>query len=114
MSGTAVRPGTARIPEALISALETRLGDRVSTAAAVREPHRRDESLHAPQAPDAVAFPASSEDVRAIVSLCARYRVPVISFGAVRSIHRASIHTFHSACPWLARPERCSSNSRRT
>ena len=36
------------------------------------------------------------------------------SCAAVRSIQRASIHTFHNACPWLARPDLCSSNSRRT
>jgi len=71
----------ARIPEALISELESRLGDRFSTSAAVRDHHSRDESHHEPEAPDAVAFPESTEDVRAIVSVCARYRVPVISFG---------------------------------
>ena len=86
MSGTAVRPGVARIPEALISELESRLGDRFSTSPAVRDHHSRDESYHEPEAPDAVAFPESTEDVRAIVSVCARYRVPVISFGAGTSL----------------------------
>jgi D-lactate dehydrogenase (cytochrome) len=85
MSGTAVRP-VARLPEALISELEARLGDRFSTSNAVRDHHSRDESHHEPEAPDAVAFPESTEDVRAIVSLCARYRVPVISFGAGTSL----------------------------
>ena len=86
MSGTAVRPGIARVPEALISELEARLGERLSTSAAVRDHHSRDESYHEPEAPDAVAFPESTEEVRAIVSLCARYRVPVISFGAGTSL----------------------------
>src|SRR4030095_129256 len=37
-------------------------------------------------APDAVAFPESTEEVRRVVSACARYRVPVISFGAGTSL----------------------------
>ncbi len=47
-----------RVPLApeLLAALRQRLGDRLSTAAAVCEQHGRDESYHAAHAPDAVAF----------------------------------------------------------
>src|SRR5215212_8954234 len=85
-----------RVPfnPALLDALRQRLGDRLSTAAAVREQHGRDESYHAPHAPDAVAFAESTEEVAAIVGLCARYRTPVIAFGTGTSLegHVAALH----------------------
>ena len=43
----------ARCSEDLRIALAQRLGDRLSTAAAVREQHGRDESYHPAQAPEA-------------------------------------------------------------
>jgi len=74
------------LPAPLVSDLTGLLGDRFTTSAAVRDHHSRDESYHAPEAPDAVAFPESTEDVREIVKACARYRTPVISFGAGTSL----------------------------
>ena len=70
----------------LIEALRQRLGDRLSTAAAVREQHGRDESYHAAHAPDAVAFAQSTEEVVEIVTLCARHGRPVIPFGTGTSL----------------------------
>src|SRR5690349_11643323 len=86
MSQSTVAPAATRIPEALAAELSTRLGDRFTTAAAVRDHHARDESYHAAAAPDAVAYPESTDDVRAIVNLCARYRAPIVSFGAGTSL----------------------------
>ncbi len=43
-------------PAALLDALKAAFGDRVSTTAAVREHHGRDESPFDPQLPDAVVF----------------------------------------------------------
>ena len=57
------------------------VGDRVSTAAAVLEQHGHDESYHFTHSPDAVVFPQSTEEVSAIVALCAGRGVPVIPFG---------------------------------
>jgi D-lactate dehydrogenase (cytochrome) len=71
---------------ALLSALRQRLGDRLSTAAAVCAQHGRDESYHAPHAPDAVAFAGSTEEVAAIVALCAEHKTPVIAFGTGTSL----------------------------
>ena len=70
----------------LIEALRQRLGDRLSTAAAVREQHGRDESYHAAHAPDAVAFAQSTEEVVEIVTLCTRHGRPVIPFGTGTSL----------------------------
>ena len=71
---------------ALLAALRQRLGDRLSTSAAVCEQHGKDESYHTPHAPDAVAFARSTEEVSAIVSLCAEHKTPVIAFGTGTSL----------------------------
>ncbi|HVC55328.1 MAG TPA: FAD-linked oxidase C-terminal domain-containing protein [Stellaceae bacterium] len=76
----------ASLDPALLGALRQRLGDRLSTSAAICEQHGKDESYHAPHAPDAVAFARSTEEVVAIVSLCAEYRTPVIAFGTGTSL----------------------------
>ena len=77
-----------RVPVApqLLAALRQRLGDRLSTAAAVCAQHGRDESYHAPHAPDAVAFAHSTDEVAEIVRLCAQYKTPVIAFGTGTSL----------------------------
>jgi len=67
--------------EAVVADLRAALGDRISTAAAVRAQHGRDESYHAVAAPDAVAFPRSTEEVAAVVRACAAHRVPIVPFG---------------------------------
>jgi D-lactate dehydrogenase (cytochrome) len=82
-------------PEATVTgALRALLGERLSTSAAVREQHGKDESYHTPAAPDAVAFAESTEEIAAIVSLCAQHRVPVIPFGTGTSLegHVAALH----------------------
>src|SRR5579872_6568023 len=70
----------------LIAALKQRLGDRLSTSAAVCAQHGKDESYHEPHAPDAVAFATSADEVAAIVSLCGEYKTPVIAFGTGTSL----------------------------
>ena len=84
----------ARIDEGLISELKAFLGKRVSTSAAVREQHSHDESYHTPQAPDAVVFPRTTEEVSEIVKTCARRKVPVIPFGTGTSLegHVIALH----------------------
>ena len=70
----------------LLGALRQLLGDRLSTSAAVCAHHGKDESYHAPHAPDAVAFAHSTEEVTAIVKLCADRKTPVIAFGTGTSL----------------------------
>jgi len=70
----------------LLASLRQLLGDRLSTAAAVCAHHGKDESYHTPHSPDAVAFPHSTEEVAAIVKLCADHRTPVIAFGTGTSL----------------------------
>jgi D-lactate dehydrogenase (cytochrome) len=72
-------------PDALAE-LGRLLGERVSTAPAVRERHGQDESWHAPHAPDAVVFPETTEEVSAVVRLCAKHGLPVIPYGVGTSL----------------------------
>jgi D-lactate dehydrogenase (cytochrome) len=70
----------------VIQDLRDLLGDRLSTAAAVRDQHGRGESYHLSVAPDAVAFVESTEEVAELVKICARHRCPVIPFGTGTSL----------------------------
>jgi D-lactate dehydrogenase (cytochrome) len=73
-------------PPAMLAALRQRFGERLSTAAAVREQHGRDESVYATTPPDAVVFCESTDDVAAAVALAAEHGVPVIPFGVGSSL----------------------------
>jgi len=70
----------------VIDLLRQRLGDRLSTAAAVREQHGHDEAWHETMAPDAVAFAESTEEVAEIVRICAEHGTPVIPYGTGTSL----------------------------
>ncbi|HEY8352461.1 MAG TPA: FAD-binding protein, partial [Sphingomonadales bacterium] len=72
--------------DAAIAELARLFGDRLSLARAVRDHHGRDLSYHAPAAPDAVAFPMSTEEVAEAVRICARHNFPVIPYGAGTSL----------------------------
>ena len=67
--------------DAAIASLSELLGDRLSTGESVRQQHGRDASYHACAPPDAVAFPQSTEEVSAIVKICARHKMPIVPFG---------------------------------
>ena len=84
MPETALR--RAPFEDALLTSLRRLLGDRLSTSAAVCAHHGKDESYHPPHAPDAVAFAHSTDEVAAIVKLCADHKTPVIAFGTGTSL----------------------------
>lgn len=77
-----------------IAELSALLERRLSTALAVREHHGKDLTYHAGAAPDAVAFPNSTEEVAAIVRICARHKVPIVPYGTGTSLegHIAALH----------------------
>ena len=90
------------MPEAVKSAFDDELldvlrqivGDRVTTAAAIRKQHGKDESFHACAPPDAVVFAQTTDEVSRIVMACAARDVPVIPFGTGTSLegHVAALH----------------------
>jgi len=61
-------------------------GERVSTSAAVREHHGKDESYFPYAPPDAVVFAKTTEEVRDVVNICRRHRVPMIPYGVGTSL----------------------------
>ena len=71
---------------ALVHELRTILGDRVSTAASVKEHHSHGESWHAAAEPDAVVFPETTDEVSRVVTACAAHGAPVIAFGIGSSL----------------------------
>jgi len=79
-------PLKRELPSALLSALQSRFGDRVSTSQAMREHHGRDESSYDPMLPDAVVFAQTIDDVAAVVQLCNQHRFPVIAYGTGTSL----------------------------
>jgi D-lactate dehydrogenase (cytochrome) len=62
------------------------LGDRLSTSQAVRDQHGRGEDYFTPAPPDAVAYVQSTEEVAAVVKICAQHKVPVIAWGTGTSL----------------------------
>ena len=78
----------------MIEQLRAILGDRVSTADSVREHHSHGESWHEPGLPDVVVFPQSTDEVAAIVKVCATHQRPIVPFGMGSSLegHVNAIH----------------------
>src|SRR6266568_4696009 len=72
--------------QSVVSELKALLGERVSSSAAVREHHGKDESYFPYALPDAVVFAETTEEVRDVVDICRRHRVPMIPFGVGTSL----------------------------
>ncbi len=62
------------------------LGDRLSTSQAVRDQHARGEDYFPAAPPDAVAYVETTEEVAAVVKICAEHKVPVIAWGTGTSL----------------------------
>ena len=72
--------------EAALDRLSTLLGDRLSRSKADLDGHSRSETHFAPVCPDAVAYPETTQEVSALVAICADERCPVIGWGAGTSL----------------------------
>ena len=81
----ATRPSPQTI-ETVTRALAAMFGNRLVTSQAVREQHGHTLTWTPNQPPDAVVFAQSTEDVSAIVKLCAGHGVPVIAYGTGTSL----------------------------
>jgi len=69
-----------------LNVLRQRFGPRVETGQALRAQHGHTTTWLRTQAPDAVIFPQSTEEVQEIVRICADHRVPIIPFGTGTSL----------------------------
>lgn len=70
----------------VLDALRALVGERITTSRGVREHHGKDESYYPYAPPDAVVFPHTTEEVRDIVNVCRRHRVPIIPYGVGTSV----------------------------
>ena len=69
-----------------LAVLTQRFGPRVETGKSLREQHGHTTTWLKNQPPDAVMFPANTEEVQEIVRICATHRVPIIPFGTGTSL----------------------------
>ena len=72
--------------ETVLGVLKQRFGERFQTGQAIREQHGHTTTWIENQPPDAVVFPASTQEVADIVAVCAEHRVPVIPYGTGTSL----------------------------
>ncbi|KFO24632.1 probable D-lactate dehydrogenase, mitochondrial isoform X1 [Fukomys damarensis] len=81
-SGYCPRAPQRGLSGAFVEALEAIVGrPHVSTAAAVREHHGRDESMYRCYPPDAVVWPQNVDQVSQLAALCYSQGVAIIPFG---------------------------------
>lgn len=69
-----------------IAALSAHFGDRLATSAAILDHHAQSETYVMGGRPDAVVFPASTDEVSLIARTCSAHRVPMIGWGAGTSL----------------------------
>ena len=91
----------ATVTDGLLSQLES-VAARVTTNASLRERHGDDESHHPCVPPEAVVYAHSTEEVQAIVRLCAETKTPLIPFGTGTSLEGHIMATRGGVCLDLA------------
>ncbi len=74
------------LPDGFLANLAARFGPQLQSGQAIREQHGSSESHYVAMIPDAVLFAESTDDVVALVDLCAEANVPIVPFGAGTSI----------------------------
>jgi D-lactate dehydrogenase (cytochrome) len=82
---TLARPDATSVATA-VSILKQRFGDRLSTAAIVREQHANILTWIPNRPPDAVVYAETEAEVVEIVKVCAEHRVPIIAYGTGTSL----------------------------
>ncbi|MGL4322972.1 MAG: FAD-binding oxidoreductase [Beijerinckiaceae bacterium] len=79
------RPAPSAVAAA-IGALQAAFGNRCITSQAVREQHANHLTWIPNQAPDAVVFPLTTDDVVTVMMIAKAHRVPVIPYGTGTSL----------------------------
>ncbi len=74
------------LPDGFLAELQTRFGDRFSTARSVREHHGRDESPYPVMPPDAVVYAQTVDEVAQVARHCHAHGVALIPYGAGTSL----------------------------
>ncbi|MBV9538196.1 MAG: FAD-binding protein [Acidisphaera sp.] len=76
----------SRPVDAVLAQLRDLLGERLSTATALREHHSHGEDPQPRALPDGVAFVETSEEAARVLALCNQHAVPVVPWGAGTSL----------------------------
>lgn len=71
---------------AAIADVKALIGDRISTADAIRQQHGENESYFPVTLPDAVAYPNTTAEVSEIIKISARHGCPIIPWGVGTSL----------------------------
>jgi len=79
-------PSRFSLIDSALTDLRAFLCDRVTAGMAARQHHSHGESSHPPALPDLVCFPQSTDEVSRIVAVSARYKLPIVPFGAGTSL----------------------------
>ncbi|XP_017917199.1 PREDICTED: probable D-lactate dehydrogenase, mitochondrial isoform X1 [Capra hircus] len=105
--GYCSRGTQGRLSAGFVEALKAVVGSpHVSTAAAVREQHGHDESMHRCQPPDAVVWPQDAEQVGRLAALCYGQGVPIIPFGTGTGLEGGVCAVQGGVCINLTRMDR--------
>ncbi len=72
--------------ESAITELKEQLGEKVSQNTSVLDQHGQNEAYFPVTPPDAVIFPASTDDVARIVKICADHNCPIVAYGTGTSL----------------------------
>lgn len=87
-------PSRVRDVNALVLQLTSVVGDRLTRAESELEQHGRGETHLPPAPPDVVVYPETTDEVSAVVRVCAEHEAPIVPYGAGTSLegHVAAVH----------------------
>ena len=104
--GAKAAPHAGEDREPALAAVAALIGQRLTRSPSDREIHGRSESWYPLAPPDAVAYPDTAEEVRRILEICSRHRLPVIPWGTGTSLEGQSIAPAGGLCVDLSRMNR--------
>ncbi|EMS67620.1 D-lactate dehydrogenase [cytochrome], mitochondrial [Triticum urartu] len=95
-----VRGERKRVPQEFMQELASFLGDNLTVDYEERSFHGKPQSsFHkAVNVPDVVVFPKSQDEVRKIVMICNKYKVPIVPYGGATSIEGHTLAPHGGVC----------------
>jgi len=90
-------------PAEVYSKLEELLSDRAVVDEETRLDHGHDESSHAPQPPDIVVYPKSTEEVAAVARICSEHGTPIVPYGKGSAVEGGVVAIHGGVCVDMGR-----------
>ena len=99
---------TSRVRDvaSLVESLSTVVGDRWTRAESELQQHGRGETHLRAAPPDVVVYPESTEEVAALVRVCAAHDAPIVAYGAGTALEGHVAAVFGGVCVDLSRMHR--------